>query len=76
MIRSLTISPAIASSKNQTLQKIIPEAVSKNANGYLMVNNDPILWSMLNAIKEQQKEIAELKTEVRKLRATRQVRRK
>ncbi len=35
-----------------------------------MVNNDPILWTMLNAIKEQQKEIAELKKEIRKLRAT------
>ena len=54
----------------QALQKIIPEAVTKNQNGYLMVNNDPILWTMLNAIKEQQKEIAELKGQVRKLQAT------
>ena len=53
----------------QSLQKVIPEAVTKNSNGYLMVNNDPILWTMLNAIKEQQKEIAELKGQVRKLRA-------
>src|SRR5437667_19021 len=44
----------------QSLQKIIPEAVTKNSEGYLMVNNDPIIWTMLNAIKEQQKEIAEL----------------
>ena len=51
----------------QALQKIIPEAVSKNANGYLMVNNDPILWTMLNAIKEQQKEIVELKGQIQKL---------
>lgn len=60
----------------QALQKIIPEAVSNNANGYLMVNNDPILWTMLNAIKEQQKEIAELKAEVQKLRAASRKRRK
>jgi len=53
----------------QALQKIIPEAVSQNANGYLMVNNDPILLTMLNAIKEQQKEIAELKGQVQKLQA-------
>ena len=53
----------------QALQKIIPEAVTKNAAGYLMVNNDPIIWTMLNAIKEQQKEIADLKAEVQKLRA-------
>lgn len=55
----------------QELQKVIPQAVSKSESGYLMVNNDPIMWTMLNAIKEQQKEIAELKAEVQKLRATR-----
>jgi hypothetical protein len=53
----------------QSLQKVIPEAVTRNGNGYLMVNNDPILWTMLNAIKEQQKEIAELKGQVQKLQA-------
>lgn len=58
------------------VQKIIPEAVTKNQNGYLMVNNDPILWTMLNAIKEQQKEIAELKGQVRKLQAASHRRRK
>ena len=54
----------------QALQKIIPEAVTKTATGYLTVNNDPILWTMINAIKEQQKEIAELKGQIRKLQAT------
>jgi hypothetical protein len=60
----------------QALQKIIPEAVTKNSAGYLMVNGDPIMWTMLNAIKEQQKEIADLKAEVQKLRATTRRRRK
>jgi hypothetical protein len=60
----------------QDLQKIIPEAVSKNDAGFLMVNNDPILWTMLNAIKEQQKEIAELKAQVRKLQTTSRRRRR
>lgn len=32
------------------MQKIIPEAVMESSDGYLMVNNDPILWAMLNAI--------------------------
>ncbi len=54
----------------QSLQKIIPEAVTMNSAGYLMVKSDPILWTMLNAIKEQQKEIAELKGQIRKLQAT------
>jgi hypothetical protein len=45
----------------QEVQKVIPEAVTKNSKGYLMLNNDPILWAMLNAIKEQQSQIRELK---------------
>ena len=53
----------------QAVQKVVPEAVTANANGYLMVNNDPIIWTMLNAIKEQQQEIVALKREVRRLRA-------
>jgi hypothetical protein len=54
----------------QSVQKVIPEAVTTNGDGFLMVNNDPIIWTMLNAIKEQQKEIVELKRQVRQLRAT------
>src|SRR5437868_4621944 len=54
----------------QTVQKVIPEAVTTTASGYLMVNNDPIIWTMLNAIKEQQKEIVELKRQIRHLRAS------
>ncbi|HEU4796459.1 MAG TPA: tail fiber domain-containing protein [Pyrinomonadaceae bacterium] len=53
----------------QAVQKVIPEAVTANADGYLMINNDPIIWTMLNAIKEQQQQILELKQEVRRLRA-------
>ena len=55
----------------QDVQKVIPQAVTQNESGYLLVNNDPILWTMLNAIKEQQKEIVELKRQIRQLRATR-----
>jgi hypothetical protein len=51
----------------QSLQKIIPEAVTRDSSGYLMVKSDPVLWTMLNAIKEQQKEIVELRAQVRKL---------
>jgi endosialidase-like protein len=53
----------------QAVRKVVPEAVSVNDQGYLMVNNDPILWTMLNAIKEQQQEIAQLRGELRQLRA-------
>jgi hypothetical protein len=44
--------------------------VSETSSGYLMVNNDPIIWTMLNAIKEQQQEIVNLKKEIRQLRRT------
>lgn len=54
----------------QEVQQVVPEAVRTNSEGYLMVNNDPIIWTMLNAIKEQQKEIVELKRQIRQLRAT------
>jgi len=40
----------------QDVQQVIPEAVTENSKGYLLVNNDPIIWSMLNAIKEQQRQ--------------------
>jgi hypothetical protein len=53
----------------RALQKIIPEAVTRNDQGYLLVNNDPILWTMLNAIKEQQKEIERLRGQIQKLQA-------
>jgi hypothetical protein len=38
----------------QEVEKVIPDAVSTDAQGYLLVSNDPILWAMLNAIKQQQ----------------------
>jgi hypothetical protein len=41
----------------QDVQRVIPEAVTENGKGYLLVNNDTIIWSMVNAIKEQQREI-------------------
>src|SRR5256714_2100432 len=53
----------------QAVQRVLPEAVSRTASGYLQINNDPILWTMLNAIKEQQSEIEQLKHELHKLRA-------
>ena len=59
----------------QSVQRIIPEAVTRDSSGYLMVKTDPILWTMLNAIKEQQQQIVELRREVRRLRAARTRRR-
>ncbi|HEX6188170.1 MAG TPA: hypothetical protein VFZ40_08810 [Pyrinomonadaceae bacterium] len=60
----------------KALSQVIPEAVTTNENGFLQVNNDPILWTMLNAIQEQQREIAELKSQIQKLKATSRKRRR
>jgi hypothetical protein len=52
----------------QSLQKLVPEAVTKSPSGYLVVHSDAVLWAMLNAIKEQQAEIQQLKGQIQKLR--------
>jgi len=51
----------------QAVQTIIPEAVTSNDRGYLLVNNDPILWAMLNAIKEQQAQITSQQQQIKDL---------
>jgi len=53
----------------QDVQKVIPDAVTSNDKGYLLVNNDPIILAMLNAIKEQQREIAVLRKQAAELHA-------
>jgi hypothetical protein len=53
----------------QDIEKVIPEAVREGEQGYLIVDNDPILWTMLNAIKEQQKQIETLQAEIEALKA-------
>jgi hypothetical protein len=51
----------------QAVQQVLPEAVSRNQQGYLQLQSDPILWTMLNAVKEQQKQIERLTARVREL---------
>ena len=36
----------------QNVQETIPEAVSTTDDGYLVVNNDPVILSLVNAVKE------------------------
>ena len=45
----------------QAVAKVIPEAVMKNDQGYLLLNNDPIIWAAINAVKEQQNQIETLR---------------
>jgi len=53
----------------QSVENVIPEAVHKNDKGYRILDNDPILWTMLNAIKEQQQLIEKQQSELDALRA-------
>ena len=36
----------------QAVREVVPEAVSMSGSGYLQLHSDPLLWTMLNAIKE------------------------
>lgn len=53
----------------QEVQKFIPEAVSTDDQGYLQINNDPIIWTMLNAVKELASKDDALKQENDQLKA-------
>ena len=55
--------PAVGFSA-QEFQKVIPEAVTTNYKGYLMVNNDPIILAMFNAIKELKAENDQLRSQL------------
>ena len=51
----------------QEVQEVFPEAVNKGKDGYLDFNMHPINVAMVNAIKDQQKIINELKNRITKL---------
>jgi len=53
----------------QEVQKVIPEAVQKTSDGYLTVNNDPIIWTMLNAINQLNQKVDAKDSENAKLKA-------
>jgi len=53
----------------QNIQKNIPEAVGQNPEGYLSLQDRPILATLVNAVKEQQKQIDDLKSRIEKLEA-------
>ena len=77
---SLPSQPEYVGVVAQQVQNAVPEAVQRNKDGYLVVNNDPIIWTMVNAIKElnqkreteakeKDAEIQELKQSVAELKA-------
>ena len=63
--------PAYIGVVAQQLQQAVPDAVQTNSSGYLTVNNDPVLWATVNAVKELNQKLetenAELKARLEKL---------
>lgn len=53
----------------QDAQESIPEAVRKTRKGYLQVQTDSIIWTMLNAIKELHSHNSKLELEVERLKS-------
>lgn len=51
----------------QDVEQVIPEAVTENDRGYLMLNNDPVIMAMLNAIKELKAENDQLRQRLESL---------
>jgi hypothetical protein len=45
----------------QELQAVLPECVTENSTGVLSVNTDPLIWYLINAVKQLTAEIQTLK---------------
>jgi trimeric autotransporter adhesin len=45
----------------QELQAVLPECVTENSTGVLSVNTDPLIWYLINAVKQLSAEIQTLK---------------
>ena len=60
----------------QAVQKIFPEAVKTDNDGYLSLNIHPLLIAYVNAFKEQQQEIDTVKMKNDKLEKDNEVLRK
>ena len=54
----------------QEVQKVFPEAVKKNDNGFLSLDIHPIMMAYINAFKEQQNEIDKQKEEIKEQKNT------
>lgn len=53
----------------QNVKRAIPDAVSVDEKGFLHVNTDPVLWALVNAVKELKKENTLLKENQKMLKA-------
>ncbi len=49
----------------QDVQKVLPNAVKKNTDGFLTIRTDDIIYTLVNAVKQLDKSIQELTKEVK-----------
>jgi hypothetical protein len=53
----------------QALQRSIPEAVRRGEQGYLSITLDQVVWSVVNAVKDQNRQVTQLQAQNAELRA-------
>jgi len=51
----------------QDVEKVLPQLVQENSNGYLGVRHDRLVGLLIESVKDQQKQIDDLKREVKEL---------
>lgn len=55
----------------QAMREVLPEAVVEDADGYLAVKQEPVIWALVNAVKELKAENDTLKKRLEALEANR-----
>jgi hypothetical protein len=48
----------------QEIQQVLPECVTENSTGVLSVSTDPLVWHLINAVKELSAQVEELKAKL------------
>jgi hypothetical protein len=49
----------------QEIRKVLPHCVSENSTGVLSVNTDPLVWHLVNAVKQLSAQVEELKAKIK-----------
>jgi hypothetical protein len=48
----------------QEIQQVLPECVTENSTGVLSVSTDPLVWHLINAVKELSAQVEQLKAKL------------
>ena len=51
----------------QEIEEILPECIKESDTGIKTVNNDPITWALVNAVKELSAKVETLQSEINTL---------